>query len=73
MDSALKTGKLYEGAGYKYIQPAFAKNTLHFMGLLSDGGVHSRCDQLTVRTFTSFFYDERAVQYEFVTWRMYSI
>ena len=25
---------------------AFAKHTLHFIGLLSDGGVHSRFDQL---------------------------
>ena len=30
----------------RYIQPAFEKNTVHFIGLLSDGGVHSRYDQL---------------------------
>ncbi|CAM6037066.1 unnamed protein product [Sphagnum compactum] len=47
VDSALKTGKLYEGEGFKYIQQAFAKNTVHFVGLLSDGGVHSRANQLS--------------------------
>lgn len=51
MDTALSTGKLYDGAGFKHISSAFAKNTVHFMGLLSDGGVHSRSDQLSVRTF----------------------
>ena len=30
----------------QYITPSFADNTLHFIGLLSDGGVHSRTDQL---------------------------
>ncbi len=30
----------------QYITPSFANNTLHFIGLLSDGGVHSRTDQL---------------------------
>jgi len=49
VDQALATGKLYDGAGFKYISSAFAKNTVHFMGLLSDGGVHSRSDQLSVR------------------------
>ena len=34
------------GAGWEYIAPTFASNTLHFIGLLSDGGVHSRTDQL---------------------------
>lgn len=49
VDQALSSGKLYDGAGFKYISAAFAKNTVHFMGLLSDGGVHSRSDQLSVR------------------------
>lgn len=49
MDSALRTQKLYDGEGFKYISSAFPKNTVHFVGLLSDGGVHSRADQLTVR------------------------
>ncbi|KAG0604059.1 hypothetical protein M758_10G141200 [Ceratodon purpureus] len=48
VDVALSSGKLYEGAGFKYIMSAFAKNTVHFMGLLSDGGVHSRSDQLSL-------------------------
>lgn len=46
VDIALETGKMYEGAGWKHISPSFANNTLHFIGLLSDGGVHSRADQL---------------------------
>lgn len=48
VDSALETGKLYEGEGFKYIKESFPTNTLHLIGLLSDGGVHSRLDQLLV-------------------------
>jgi len=46
VDIALETGKMFEGAGWKHIAPAFADHTVHFIGLLSDGGVHSRADQL---------------------------
>lgn len=46
VDIALETGKMYEGAGWKLISEAFPSNTVHFIGLLSDGGVHSRCNQL---------------------------
>jgi 2,3-bisphosphoglycerate-independent phosphoglycerate mutase len=46
VDISLETGKMFEGAGWKLISEAFEKNTVHFIGLLSDGGVHSRYDQL---------------------------
>uniref|UniRef100_A0A7C9E098 phosphoglycerate mutase (2,3-diphosphoglycerate-independent) n=1 Tax=Opuntia streptacantha TaxID=393608 RepID=A0A7C9E098_OPUST len=46
VDLALETGKIYEGEGFKYIQQCFQNGTLHLVGLLSDGGVHSRLDQL---------------------------
>lgn len=46
VDLALSTGKMYEGAGWKLISEAFPGHTVHFIGLLSDGGVHSRYDQL---------------------------
>jgi len=46
VDIALETGKMFEDAGWKYISPAFANNTVHLIGLLSDGGVHSRYNQL---------------------------
>lgn len=46
VDIALETGKMFEGDGWKLISQAFADHTLHFIGLLSDGGVHSRYDQL---------------------------
>lgn len=46
VDIALETGKMFEGAGWKLISDAFAEHTVHFIGLLSDGGVHSRYDQL---------------------------
>ena len=32
--------------GWKHIEPAAKEQTLHLIGLLSDGGVHSRLDQL---------------------------
>lgn len=46
MDKALESGKLFEMDGWKHIAPAAEKGTLHLIGLLSDGGVHSRYDQL---------------------------
>ncbi|GFY82528.1 phosphoglycerate mutase, 2,3-bisphosphoglycerate-independent [Actinidia rufa] len=46
VDSALASGKIYEGEGFKYIKECFEDGTLHLIGLLSDGGVHSRLDQL---------------------------
>ncbi|KAK9128185.1 hypothetical protein Syun_016982 [Stephania yunnanensis] len=46
VDIALATGKIYEGEGFKYIKESFETGTLHLIGLLSDGGVHSRLDQL---------------------------
>ncbi|KAK1286163.1 hypothetical protein QJS10_CPB20g00025 [Acorus calamus] len=46
VDLALASGKIYDGEGFKYIQQCFDKGTLHLIGLLSDGGVHSRLDQL---------------------------
>ena len=46
MDIALDDGSAFKLDGWKYISEAFPNNTLHFIGLLSDGGVHSRYDQL---------------------------
>jgi 2,3-bisphosphoglycerate-independent phosphoglycerate mutase len=48
VDDALSSGEIFQSEGYKYIKGAFTqpKRTLHFIGLLSDGGVHSRDDQL---------------------------
>ncbi|KAL8143167.1 hypothetical protein V2J09_016199 [Rumex salicifolius] len=46
VDLALASGKIYEGEGFKYIRECFETGTLHLIGLLSDGGVHSRLDQL---------------------------
>ncbi|KAL9337146.1 hypothetical protein Peur_071634 [Populus x canadensis] len=46
VDLALASGKIYDGEGFKYIKECFDNGTLHLIGLLSDGGVHSRLDQL---------------------------
>ncbi|KAG5399007.1 hypothetical protein IGI04_020821 [Brassica rapa subsp. trilocularis] len=46
VDLALESGKIYEDEGFKYISEAFEKGTVHLIGLLSDGGVHSRLDQV---------------------------
>ena len=45
-DLALESGKIYDGEGFKYIKESFESGTLHLIGLLSDGGVHSRIDQV---------------------------
>ena len=36
-------GKLFELDGWKWVEGAARAGTLHLIGLLSDGGVHSRC------------------------------
>lgn len=46
VDKAVQSGDIFKHDGWKKLKPAFEKNTLHFIGLLSDGGVHSRYDQL---------------------------
>eukprot|EP00796_Vickermania_ingenoplastis_P006632 gene6632-4752_t len=48
VDAALESGEIFQSEGYRYLQGAFSKegSTLHFLGLLSDGGVHSRDNQL---------------------------
>ncbi|KAG6548579.1 hypothetical protein Mapa_010068 [Marchantia paleacea] len=49
VDTALRSGKLYKDKGFAYIKQAWfnAPGTQHFIGLISDGGVHSRYDQLS--------------------------
>ena len=46
VDQAIASGSIWAGDGWQFISPAFADSTLHFIGLLSDGGVHSRTNQL---------------------------
>jgi 2,3-bisphosphoglycerate-independent phosphoglycerate mutase len=46
VDLALSEGHMFSGDGWKLISEAFPEHTVHFIGLLSDGGVHSRYDQL---------------------------
>lgn len=46
VDESIRTGHFFEYDGWKYLEPAVQDHTLHFIGLLSDGGVHSRYDQL---------------------------
>lgn len=51
VDLALASRKIFDGEGFNYIKECFASGTLHLIGLLSDGGVHSRLDQLQVTFF----------------------
>lgn len=48
VDDALKSGDIFTSDGYRYLHGAFSQpgRTLHLVGLLSDGGVHSRDNQL---------------------------
>ena len=46
MDNAIADGSMYKSKGWEYAKEAWVHGgTLHFIGLLSDGGVHSRYDQ----------------------------
>jgi len=46
VDKAVQSGDIFEGEGWRYMSENLPDGTLHFIGLLSDGGVHSRYDQL---------------------------
>ncbi|KAI8104129.1 hypothetical protein M9434_002392 [Picochlorum sp. BPE23] len=46
VDKALESGSMFEGEGWQYVSENLPNGTLHLIGLLSDGGVHSRTDQL---------------------------
>ena len=47
VNEAIASGKLFEGAAWRaVIQQAREGGTIHFIGLLSDGNVHSHIDQL---------------------------
>ncbi|GMH39914.1 hypothetical protein BSKO_07818 [Bryopsis sp. KO-2023] len=46
VDIGLETGEMFKSDGWKLVSKAFEAHTVHFIGLLSDGGVHSRYNQL---------------------------
>ncbi|CAD7698005.1 unnamed protein product [Ostreobium quekettii] len=46
VDIALETGSMFESDGWRLVAQAFEDRTVHLIGLLSDGGVHSRADQV---------------------------
>ena len=48
VDQALANNEVWGYDGWKEIAPAAKEHTLHLIGLLSDGGVHSRYDQLVL-------------------------
>lgn len=46
VDNYIASGEIFKSDGWNYISSAFEANTFHLIGLLSDGGVHSRANQL---------------------------
>ncbi|CAI5528346.1 unnamed protein product [Closterium sp. Naga37s-1] len=47
VDTALETGDMFKSEGFNYVREAWDNGgTFHMIGLLSDGGVHSRYDQV---------------------------
>jgi len=46
VDEAIAKGLMFKSKGWEYIKTQFATNTVHMIGLLSDGGVHSRYNQM---------------------------
>ncbi|GJP56247.1 hypothetical protein CLOM_g15324 [Closterium sp. NIES-68] len=47
VDRALESGDMFKSPGFNYVKEAWVNGgTFHMLGLLSDGGVHSRYDQV---------------------------
>jgi hypothetical protein len=72
VDTALSSGSIYVGEGFKYVKEALPDGTLHLIGLLSNGGVHSRYDQLkVVMAFYPFLYSQCTVV-AFPSWLLHA-
>jgi 2,3-bisphosphoglycerate-independent phosphoglycerate mutase len=46
VNDAIASGKIFEGKAWKELQKRAGSGTVHFIGLLSDGNVHSHISQL---------------------------
>ncbi len=46
VSESVKSGSLWEGTAWKEVTQAAGQSTLHFIGLFSDGNVHSHLDHL---------------------------
>ena len=46
VDKAIKSNDIFTHECWQNLEPSAKKGTLHLIGLLSDGGVHARLDQL---------------------------
>ena len=46
VDKAIKSHEIFTHDCWQNLEPDAKKGTLHLIGLLSDGGVHARLDQL---------------------------
>ncbi len=68
MDDALESGSMYVGEGWNYAKESWASGgTLHFIGLLSDGGVHSRYDQLAALMHGAFDHGCKRIRVHILT------
>jgi bisphosphoglycerate-independent phosphoglycerate mutase (AlkP superfamily) len=68
VDDALESGSMYMGEGWNYAKESWASGgTLHFFGLLSDGGVHSRYDQLAALMHGAFDHGCKRIRVHILT------
>ncbi|CAK9269976.1 unnamed protein product [Sphagnum jensenii] len=68
VDDALESGSMYMGEGWNYAKESWASGgTLHFIGLLSDGGVHSRYDQLAALMHGAFDHGCKRIRVHILT------
>lgn len=67
VDAALASGKIYKDEGFNYIKESFESGTLHLIGLLSDGGVHSRLDQVQLLIKGAAEHGAKRIRIHFLT------
>ncbi|MCU0242168.1 MAG: 2,3-bisphosphoglycerate-independent phosphoglycerate mutase, partial [Vicinamibacteria bacterium] len=46
VNAAIASARIFEGQAWKEVEARGAKGTVHFIGMISDGNVHSHVDQL---------------------------
>eukprot|EP00756_Hemistasia_phaeocysticola_P052214 Hpha_TRINITY_DN2741_c0_g1::TRINITY_DN2741_c0_g1_i1::g.110428::m.110428/K15633/gpmI; 2,3-bisphosphoglycerate-independent phosphoglycerate mutase len=67
VDLAFADGSLFRGNGWKYVSQNLQTGTLHLIGLLSTGGVHSRYNQVQKLLFGAAAHGAKRIRVHFLT------
>lgn len=67
VDLAFADGSIFRGNGWKYVSQNLQHGTLHLIGLLTTGGVHSRYNQVQKLLFGAAKHGAKRIRVHFLT------